>query len=130
MRGLDLRVWELIAGKGFALNLDLHEGINQPLDICLFVTAKGGYHTISLNGRVKSGIEKLCSNIPGYSDVPFTTLIKPAVGIPPARVGETVTFHALVREAGKIPPIGGDPSRLIPITPHVVLRDGEELHIK
>jgi hypothetical protein len=59
--------------------------------------------------------------VPNY-DAPYSTTVSPAVKIPASMKGETITFYAVVVQAGKIPPVRRV-SDLTPGTPYVILMD-------
>jgi hypothetical protein len=111
----------LEAGKPFSLGITLNQDITQPFDFYLLAETSVGVYTIYFNGTVEKGIHALYRNVPGFR-APFSTTINSAVNIPPSMEGETVTFYAVVVDAGKMPPV----KRLSDLTPetlYVIMMD-------
>jgi hypothetical protein len=111
----------LTTGQTFSVYLALTEDITQPFDFYLLADTPAGIYTIYLNGRITKGITPLYRNVPNY-DAPYSTTVSPAVKIPASMKGETITFYAVVVQAGKIPPVRRV-SDLTPGTPYVILMD-------
>ncbi|MEJ2745057.1 MAG: hypothetical protein P8123_05140, partial [bacterium] len=108
----------LKAGQPFSVAIALNENITRPFDYYMFVDTPGGIYTICLNGDIQKGLQALCRNVPKF-DAPFSTTVNPGVNVPAAMQGQTVTFYAVVVDAGKLPPVS-KPSDLTPSTQYVI----------
>lgn len=109
---------KLTAGQPFSMCLALTEDVTKPFDFYLFADSPAGIYTLYLNGDVKKGITPLYRNVPRLSKG-FATTVRPKVKIPAGMKGKTVTFYAVVVEAGKMPPVKR-PSDLTPETLYVI----------
>jgi hypothetical protein len=117
----------LIAGQAFSVSLKSTEDITQSFDFYLLAETSAGVYTIYFNGTVEKGIHALYRNVPGFS-APFSTTINSTVRIPPGMAGKTVTFYAVVVDAGKMPPV----KRLSDLTPetlYVIMMDKETVPV-
>ncbi|MEJ2746056.1 MAG: PQQ-binding-like beta-propeller repeat protein, partial [bacterium] len=108
-------------GEFFTLGITLHPDIAQQFDFYLFVESPAGFYTIYFNGTVSKGITPLYRNVPRFS-APFSATINSAVRVPPGMSGKTVTFYAVVLEAGRIPPVR-KVQDITPETPYVIMMD-------
>jgi len=111
----------LTAGRSFSIAIALREDITKPFDYYLFVETSAGTYTIDCDGSVRKGIVPIVRNA-SRLDAPYFTMIRSSVKIPASMQGETVTFYAMVVDAGKIPPVQ-KPSDLTPDTPYVIMLD-------
>jgi len=113
----------LTAGKTFSLYVELNEDITQPFDFYLLADTPAGVYTLYLDatGRVKKGIAPLYKNVKSYLK-DFITTVRPAVKIPASMKGKTITFYAVIVQAGKRPPVR-KLSELTPTTQYVILMD-------
>lgn len=109
----------LTVGQSFSLSLALTVNITQPFDFYLFADSPAGIYSIYLNGNIRKGLKALYKNAPKFN-TPYSKMVSPAVRIPASMAGKTITFYALVVEAGKMPPVK-KPSDLTPSTPYVIM---------
>ncbi|MEJ2745056.1 MAG: C25 family cysteine peptidase [bacterium] len=108
----------LAAGQPFSVAIALNENIGWLFDYYMFVDTPVGIYTIYLDGRIQKGLTALYRNVPGFN-APFSTTVNPPVRIPAGMQGQTVTFYAVVVNAGKLPPVS-KPSDLTPSTQYVI----------
>jgi hypothetical protein len=116
---LIVRPGELAAGHNFSVYLALTEDITQPFDFYFFVDTPAGPYTLYLDGRVKKGITPLYKNVKCFTK-DYTTTVRPKVKVPASMKGKTVTFYAVVVQAGKKPSVSRV-SDLAPDTLNVIL---------
>jgi hypothetical protein len=108
----------LTTGHPFTVGLVLNENITSPFDYYMFADTPAGIYTIYLDGRIEKGLSALYRSVPQFN-APFSTTISPGVNIPASMQGQTVTFYAVVVDAGKLPPVS-KPSDLTPSTQYVI----------
>jgi hypothetical protein len=111
----------LRVGQSFSIAIVLMESITTRFDYYLFVETPAGIYTIYFDGSVKKGIAAIVRNV-GRVAAPYFATIRPAVKIPMSMQGKTVTFYAVVVDAGKMPPVK-KPADLTPGTPYVIMMD-------
>lgn len=108
----------LTVGQNFSVYLALTAAVTQPFDFYLLVDTPAGLYTLYLNGKIQKGIAPLYRNVPSFKKG-FVTTVRPPVNIPAGMKGKTITFYALVIQAGKMPPVR-KLSDLTPTTPYVI----------
>ena len=101
----------------------LIEDVTQEFDFYLLADTPAGPYTIYLNGKIAKGIKPLYRNVKSFLK-DYITTVRPAVKIPASMKGKTITFYALVIQAGKTPPVERL-SDLTPDTPYVIMLDCE-----
>jgi hypothetical protein len=111
----------LATGQPFTLDVVLEQDISTPFDYYLFVETPAGIYTIYFDGSVKKGIAPIVRNVSKVA-APYFAVVRPAVKIPMSMQGKTVTFYAVVVDAGKMPPVK-KPADLTPGTPYVIMMD-------
>jgi hypothetical protein len=114
----------LTAGHGFTLDFLLTWGIAQPFEFYILADTPYGPYTILPNGSVKAGIRPVHTDADGYMET-VNIQIHPAVVIPYSMCGSTVTFYAVIVQAGKQPPVR-DLAEVGPATPYVILLSKDE----
>ena len=119
--GLDIQVGLVQAGESFEMELGLNESITSPFDFYLFADTPAGVYTLYPNGDIKKGLVPLYENVGSFSN-DYVKAVRPAVKIPVSMKGKTVTFYAVVVQAGNIPPVR-KLSDITPTTPYVILLD-------
>jgi hypothetical protein len=111
----------LTAGQIFSVYLALVEDITQPFDFYILADTPAGPYTLSLNGKITKGITPLYKSVPSFTK-DYITTVRPAVKIPASMKGKTITFYAVIVQAGKKPPVK-KLSDLTATTQYVVLMD-------
>ena len=111
----------LTAGQPFMIGIASNENITRPFDFYLLAETPAGVYTIYLNGKIKKGIMPLYKSVPQLR-AGFSKTVRPAVRIPASMKGKTITFYAVVVEAGKMPPVK-KLSDLTPDTQYVIMLD-------
>ena len=97
------------------------EDVTQEFDFYLLADTPAGPYTIYLNGKIAKGITPLYRNVKSFLK-DYITTVRPAVKIPASMKGKTVTFYAVVIQAGKTPPVK-KLSELTPATTYVIMLD-------
>ena len=111
----------LTTGQTFSVYLALTEDITQPFDFYLLADTPAGPYTIYLNGRITKGVTPVYKNVKSFTK-DYITTVRPAVKIPASMKGKTITFYAVVVQAGKKPPVK-KLSELTPATTYVIMLD-------
>ena len=111
----------LTSGQTFSVYLALTEDITQPFDFYLLADTPAGPYTIYLNGRITKGVTPVYKNVKSFTK-DYITTVRPAVKIPASMKGKTITFYAVVVQAGKKPPVK-KLSELTPATTYVIMLD-------
>ncbi|MEJ2744823.1 MAG: hypothetical protein P8123_03925 [bacterium] len=81
-----------------------------------------------MNGSIEKGIAPIVRNM-GKMAAPYFATVRPAVKVPVSMSGKSLTFYAVVVDAGKMPPVK-KPSELAPETPYVIMLDRKTIVVQ
>jgi hypothetical protein len=115
------------AGDRFTLGIALNKSITQQFDFYLIASTPAGVFTLTIDGKIVPGIQRLYKNIPSFS-APFLKTVWNGITVPGGLHG-TVTFYAGVVEAAKVPPVKSL-DELTSSTQYMIMFDKESVTVQ